>query len=451
MGKAKPVLFFIFCAMAVAIGVCLFFFPISVVDVFAQILGILVCVFGTERIAFFLYGTKEEIKTRISTFLFGIILVVCGIFLLTLPGLMNEVIRIGLGGWLFFIGGTRLLSAYTYYRNHVRDWGLTLLIGFLLIAGSISLFAVKNMWVLVLSTFFAAYFVLIGIAGLVRFFATEKKRKKKSPNIPLPFWIEAYLPQATLKWIKTSLTQEAEPERIYSSNALPPDPDPADIEVLIHLSEIGSSIFGHVDLVIENQVFSYGNYDHAKENIKYFGIFCDGVLAVCERDEYIRFSLDTARKTVISYRLALKETEKQIVKRNVAEFIAKCEPWEIKNPKQNGYANALKKRGAKLLKIKNGKYRTYFMLNTNCALLMNHFFYGTEAPKARTLGGIVLPGSFISAYEMELNRPGGVVADRDVFISTRVASQQKEKKEERRQAKIEKSEQRQRRNAAKKK
>lgn len=420
----KFILSLVFSACFIAAGILLACFPIMLAGAFAEGLSILLIILGSAYILFFLLGRDNSPVITAQTLVIGIISLACGIFLQVYPLLVEDIVRITLAVWLFFTGGVQLLASYSYYLNSEKHWGVSLAWGLVLFVGSIILFSVQDVWVLVLSTVVAAYCILLGVAGFARAFLMVDRKNKKRRNIPLPFLVEAMLPKAILKWIKAALEEEKPIDGIYASNNLPPDADPCDIEVLVHLADFGTSIFGHVDVVVGDQVFSYGNYDHDKSNIRLFGLFYDGVFAICERDQYIKFSLDTARKTLINYRLKLDAEDRKRVQQNVAEFVRNCVPWE--SNQNSAYANALLRQKACLFKVNRGKYKTYFMLNTNCALLTDAFFEGTNIPKARAFGGIVTPGALLTMYENELKRDGSPVVERTVYVSKRMVNIQKE-------------------------
>lgn len=424
--RLKFILSLVFSGGFVLAGILLACFPILTVDLFAEVLGVLLIILGGARLLFFLLSRENNPALTAQTLIIGLISLACGIFLIAYPFMVRDAVRITLAVWLFFTGGIQLLSAYSYYKNREKRWGFSLAWGALLFGGSIVLFSVQDMWVIVLCTVAAAYLILLGVAGFARAFFIVDGKNKKRRNIPLPFFLEASLPKATLRWIKSALEgEDISGEGVYTSNDLPPDPDPCDVEVLIHLSDLGTNIFGHVDVIIGDQVFSYGNYDHDKSNIHLFGLFYDGVFAVCERGTYIKFSLDTARKTLVDYRLELEESDVERIKCNVAAFLSDCVPWQPNE--SSGYANALARMGACLYKVDKGKYRTYFMMNTNCALLTDAFFEGTSVPKVRAFGGVVTPGSLLTMYENELKREGGPVAERTVYVSKRMANAQQKK------------------------
>ncbi len=401
-------------------GIFLALFPIQLVDLFASVLAILLLVLGSMRIIGFIVSRDNSPHVVLPTLVTGLITVTCGIFLLVYPGVISEVVKIAIAVWMFFSGGILLLTAYSYYMSREPNWFFPLFAGLLLLIASLILFFTPTMWLLVLSTFIAAYCVLIGLAGIFRLFLIVNQKNKKRKSIPFPFWLEAGFPRASLAWIRSSFEHTVDHDDIITSECIPPRT--SNIEILIHLSSIGTNMLGHVDVVVDGEVFSYGNYDHAKEQIRLFGLFWDGVFAVCERNSYLKFSLESARKTIIGYQLKMEASDEQQLRDNIARFLAECEPWKPADPRRNAYANALIRHGAHLFKVMQGKFKTYFMLNTNCALLSDLFFEGTSIPRARAFGGVVTPGSLLSMYESELKRPGGPVISRALYVSERMAT-----------------------------
>ncbi len=431
MERVKLVVTAVFSSVLLIGGVFLAANPIMVVDLFVIVLAILLLAFGSVRIFLFLLSRDHRPHTAAQTLVIGIVSIVCGVFLLTYPALIDQVVRITLLVWLFFTGGVNFLTAYSYHRNQEKKWVFTLIWGVLMMAGFFAILTTQGLWVFVLSTFIAAYCILLGLTGLMRIFLTVNQQNKKRKVIPFPFWMEAIIPKATLEWIKSSF--EKNPERAGSGGVVTSHnitQNPTDIEILVHLSDLGTNALGHVDVVVDGQVFSYGNYDHDKKQIKLFGLFWDGVFAICERSGYIKFSLDNARKTIIGYQLALSCEDEQRVKENIAAFLKNCTPWKPEDPKKNGYASALERIGGRLFKVSSGKYKTYFMLNTNCALLLEEFLAGTSVPRARALGGIITPGSLLSMFENELKRQCGPVVGRTLYVSERMVKThgQREKK-----------------------
>ena len=121
----------------------------------------------------------------------------------------------------------------------------------------------------------------------------------------------------------------------------------------------------------------------------------------------------------MGYKLSLpKEAQEQVV-RNVNAFLSNCMPWSPaeKDRAANGYSWALKEMGAFLYKVVKGKFRTYFVLNTNCALLAETLLDKTGVPKSRAFGGAVTPGSAYALYERELAKKNSFVTGKKTYLN----------------------------------
>ena len=167
----------------------------------------------------------------------------------------------------------------------------------------------------------------------------------------MPFFVRRPFLRATLEWVKSTFEGDADESdgEVVTSGNIPKGP--TDIEILVHLSDIGTNALGHSGPCGGwTGVFVHGNYDHDPKQTRLFGLFWDGVFAVCGREKYIKFSLDSARKTIIGYELQLSGEDEERVKANIADFLKDCEPWEPQEPQKNGYAWRLPARGQSCLK-----------------------------------------------------------------------------------------------------
>ena len=119
MEKAKIILTAIVSSVLIVGGIFLAANPIMIIGVFARVLGILLTIFGSVRILFFLFVRDNAPHITASTIVIGLITLGCGIFLLAYPGVIDQVVRITLAVWLFFSGGVSLLTAYSLSLIHI--------------------------------------------------------------------------------------------------------------------------------------------------------------------------------------------------------------------------------------------------------------------------------------------------------------------------------------------
>lgn len=405
-----------------AVGICFFALPIESVQLLGLILGGIGVAAGLVRLLIYLLG-RGSFEITLPTLVIGVISLACGMFLLLWPDVIFEVVKVTLAVWFALSGGVQFITLYTYIVTGQKGWWPTALTASLNMFFCLLIALLPDAWSWLLSTIIAANFVLYGATEFIRLMLLRSGAKRKIRSFSLPVIIESRIAEQTLDSIKQIIRSDGDESYITSQNQ--PTSDPLDVEVLVHLSELAGHTWGHVDLAAGGMVFTYGNYDRAKENRRFFGLLWDGVLALTERDPYVKFSIDTVRKTIISYKLNLGDADRKALGENIRLLLHDCTPWEP--DKKSTYAGALTRQGAHLFKFRAGLFHTYFGLNANCALLTRMLLDGTAAPRPRANGGPITPGAVLVAYENEYKRPGGCILERNVYVSNRTVKVEKEK------------------------
>ncbi|MEF9990258.1 MAG: DUF308 domain-containing protein [Christensenellaceae bacterium] len=400
-----------------AAAIVLFVIPHQFLDTVSFILGIIIAVYGIIKVIAYFFNRHNDLQITLGSLLSGLLTLAVGLILVFNPTVTTKLLEISLSVWMILMGLIKLLITYTYKIDKEPKWFLTLISALVSIVFGILIWALPLAWSFVLSVAVPIYFILLGVSNLLDFAFIDKKDRAR---IPLPLWLEAFLPQKILKTIKTALESEAaadiNPDAVYVDGM---EMKTDDIEVFVHMSERSSSAFGHVDIGFGDYVLSYGNYDHSKSAVKLFGLLFDGIFFICPRKEYIQFSIDRAGKTIMGYKLDLDEAQKKIVVENTMDFLQDCVPWspEESDREINDYSWAIKDLGAHLFKVTRRKFKTYFVLNTNCALLSEVLLNGIKLPKSRAFGGIVTPGSAFGLYEKELARKGSLVVSKKIYLN----------------------------------
>lgn len=405
------------CLLLVAAGIILMVIPIAAVRTAAFVLGVVLTVYGALRILQFLFSRHSSLDITLGTFVSGILTTGIGVILMLNPSFADVLLEKLLAGWMILMGLIRLVISYTYKKSREPQWLSTLISALLSIVFGLVVWGSFAAWEFILDLLLPAYLIVLGGSG---FLNIVFERVSDRARVPLPLWMEAFFPQKALKSVRKTLatgeTGSLPPDSVYI-HGMKVDTD--DIEVFVHFSERSASAFGHVDLGLGDYVLSYGNYDHSKEAVSLFGLLYDGIFFACPREEYIQFSVSEAGKTIMGYKLSLpKEAQEQVV-RNVNAFLSNCMPWSPaeKDRAANGYSWALKEMGAFLYKVVKGKFRTYFVLNTNCALLAETLLDKTGVPKSRAFGGAVTPGSAYALYERELAKKNSFVTGKKTYLN----------------------------------
>lgn len=320
-----------------------------------------------------------------DTLLTAIIKVI--IFGIIAYGTWLENLIIGLA--VFIIGLYQLLLAvingitYWIYKkdniphrvHYLRDSLLFTFVGISSLVGSITRDGNGQMFIL------GIYFVTLGWTnirdGLIFDSAKGRQDLKRRVRVSLPIVIVALVPITVLRKINTYLAENDGSSAIDGYNQVKSNVSNDDLQVFVHVSN--DNVFGamgHVDLCYKGQVYAYGNYDVKSERL--FGSIGDGILFNATKDDYIAFCQKEDKKTIFEYGIALDDTQRQ----GVEEQLALLQSWTI--PFQPSSELISEKNGVKIpmysyrlqqdingkiFKFTQSKFKTYFVLSTNCVLL----------------------------------------------------------------------------------
>lgn len=239
-----------------------------------------------------------------------------------------------------------------------------------------------------------------------------KDRLKRRVRITLPKIIEAIIPYSVMEEINRNLGIRK--TSTYSFNKI----EKWDLSILIHTSNRGFNKIGHMDIYFEGNVISYGNYDEGSRWLKQF--FGDGVLFVTSNKiDYINFCIDNSKKTVFEFGIVLTDKQKKKIRKRIDEIMVNTVSWNHKMDKRynNGdsYAGRLyKKTKAMFYKFKKGKYRTYYVLGTNCCYLIDDIL-GKGGMDILSINGIITPGTYYDYLNKELKLKNSNVVSKSVY------------------------------------
>ena len=226
-------------------------------------------------------------------------------------------------------------------------------------------------------------------------------------------------------------SREIDIEKLQNEERYEKSADTPDIHVLIHVSADGVGSIGHCDLVLNGTVISYGNYDKASERL--FGGIGDGVLFKADFDKYINFCVYHDLQMVFDFGIKLSEKQLAKVRKGIAKLERNITRW--KPPYQlatenspiadiaefDDYCSSLwNGTHARFFKFKSGRFKTYFVMSTNCVFLADYILSkaGTDIVKT---AGIITPGDYYDYMQSEYALPGGIVITRDIYSKYNVS------------------------------
>lgn len=324
-----------------------------------------------------------------------------------------------------FIGGVNLITWWLYRSNRIPK-RLRYLVDGLVITSfglwSLSPFHNADDFQLLLLGW---YLITLGVTRLRDgiFFDSDyqKNHLKRRVRISLPIFVTAMIPAVTLNKLNQFLQENSDetPENAYNQTK---EGKTAEIEVFVHTAQ--TSVFsavGHVDLCYQGRVISFGNYDTSSERL--FGTVGDGVLYKCDRDKYIQLCKTESHKTLFGYGIDLTAEQEQAIQEYLAEIDDLLIPWEpdkelVKNAhgkEDNTYAYKIRhETDGELYKFKSSKFKTYFVLSTNCCLLADSII-GQAGTDILSPKGFIAPGTYQAYLDNEYEKPNSMVVSKKVY------------------------------------
>ena len=335
------------------------------------------------------------------------------------------ILALVIGIYQIFHASINLVTYVLYRKNKIRPRFRFLLDGLVLVfLGGTSLLSSTGNSVFQLFVL-GAYFCLYGVSNIRDGFLFEKEigknHLKRRVRMSLPIALAALIPARTLAKINKFMLENAdEEEEIYLG--MVKSGKTAELEIFVHTAETSLfSAIGHVDLCYQGRVISYGNYDPSSETL--FGMVGDGVLYFCDRDKYIDLCKRESQKTLFGYGIDLTPEMEEAVQEKLAELKQLTIPWEPSADKimtgdgKEDYIYAYKIRhetDGELYKFIKSKFKSYFVLSTNCVLLADTIV-GQAGTDILSPKGFIAPGTYQAYLDREFEKPNSIVVSKHVY------------------------------------
>lgn len=404
----------------------------------ALMLGVIILVWGRDftRLAFDLIALYFSVVAVLNIFLYFVAkkkeVGLFSHFLRLLAALvlleLNRISNLPVNLLIMLLGVYQLLTAAVYgityllFRQNRVKGGLlylfdTLLYGLVGLGSILSPSSDSGLQFLLIGL----YLLLLGLSnirdGLFFDREREKNHLRRRIRVNLPVIVAACIPAENLERFNR-LIRGSDLGSSSAEYRFVKDQDrTADLEVLVHTSK--ESLFGaigHVDICYKGQVISYGSYDVFSERL--FGTVGDGVLFKVDKEAYIKLCKEESKKTLFGYSLALTAQEQAAVEEKLAEIDQWLVEWDPPADLKDGqptYAYKLKHQlGASLYKFKSSRFKSYFVLSTNCCLLADSII-GQAGTDILDIRGIIAPGTYQAYLQYELESANGLVLAGSVY------------------------------------
>lgn len=330
-----------------------------------------------------------------------------------------------IGIYQLFTAVINFITYYLYKKDDVQPRIRFLMDGiWLSILGVASLF-VSGTQPVVQTFIIGSYLVLYGLTNLRDGFifeeSIEQQSLKRHVRLTLPLFIAALVPRMTLQKVNDFLadnkdqTAQAVYNRHKDISVIPA------LEVFVHVGEEGFGAVGHVDLSYKGRVYGYGSYDVLSERLG--GAIGDGVLFKAERQAYIDFCTQEGM-TMLGYQMVLSPEQEAAIEERLDEIDKLLVPWNPRSEKVSKtadgqaiemYAYRIKEEiSAELFKFRKSKFKTYFVLSTNCVLLADSVI-GQAGTDILGIRGFIAPGTYQTYLNQEYEKPHSMVVAKNIY------------------------------------
>ena len=281
--------------------------------------------------------------------------------------------------------------------------------------------------------FISLYLIIYAITLFGDFYAEvtlselEEDRMRRRTHIAMPNLITAFKIKNMVKDIYQKIEDNKFEKTILVENKENSAFDTVNLEINLHLTDPSGNQFGHMDIAIDDTVYSYGTYDKSKN--KMAGFISQGTYAEIPKLPYYKYCVDNCGDYLISYGACFSEKQLQAVKDRITMFKEYCEPLEFKieHPeittpepgKRYGDSgeNLVQFLNAKIFTVVDGSFKSYFGVNVNCVQFADWLLSDTGID-AVSAGGLRTPGAFYYMLENMFHRPNNRIIRKISYFST---------------------------------
>lgn len=379
---------------------------------------ILVLLSGANLIKIFTKKYKNNKKNGII--LQTSIQLIVSLIFIFIPNIPLSIISLIFGIYMIFNSIVKLVNYIIFKRSKTegRFVELFLFIFYLIFGLSCILFPLIRIDTIIL--IIGIYFILLGATYILDFIkqiipVKQKIKLKRKIKITLPVFLNVLIPHSILMQINKSLNTNEKQNKNFDKN------EESDLEIFIHVTKEGFGATGHADLYFDNNIISYGNYD--RKTIKLFEAIGDGVLFTTEnKEKYIKFCIENSKKTIFEFGIKLTNKQKEAIRKQIDKIKENTYEWNYpiteskkKATKKDSYAIKLNRKvKARFYKFKKGKFKTYFVLSTNCVQLVDYIL-GSTGSDILKINGIITPGTYYDFLATEYMKKNSNVISYKIY------------------------------------
>ncbi len=386
--------------------------------------SLLLALHGLFQIGNYTFQKKHE-KKFTAILLRSILDIGTALFIEYNLNFVTNSLTILMGIYILFNAMIYLITYFIYIRYNIKG-RLTILLKFILyFIFALLLILNPETNIKYAQIVVGIYLLIYGISNLNDFMIESVPKEKtddfkKLIKIPLPLFITAFIPQRLINLINELLETNTTGDKLAVSK----QDKKTDLEVIIHLAEKGTAAFGHMEICFDGKIYSYGNYDlHSR---KLFEMIGDGVLLIADRDKYIKYNVTHLNRYLVCFGLSLTKKQKTDIKKRITYLISnntenwypdrqladmgQIPPQEFHDISSDLYYYA----DGKFKKIIKGKNKKFFVLKTNCAIIVDYIL-GSISTTILNINGLIAPGTYFEYLNNEFQKSNSAVITRKVY------------------------------------
>lgn len=411
--------FLIFGIIYILIGTLMIIKGNTLPTIMIIVLGDLITLKAFFTLITLIFKKKEKI---INTIISLILEVAFGLILIFNTNFTLSFISVIFTLYLFLLAIINLIDLAIYWSNKIKGKIsliihiiINLLFSFILISSPSQNFKVA---LIVISI----YLILYGISNIGDFMlevipSSFKDKIKYQLSIPLPIILTAIIPPKLIRNFNKTLNLEVKNKSKNRDNQ-------PDLEIIIHLAEGGTAVFGHVDIAYNNKVYSYGNYNRHSRSL--FDAIGDGIFMIADKTKYIKYMTEKQKRYLIVYGLDLNNKQKQTLEKeiqnniytNTTDWYSELELYKKQKIDKNSFTDMSselhKYADAVYKKVIKGKNKIFFVFKTNCTLVAETLI----RPLGRAvlpISGIITPGTYYDCLEREYQKNNSNVIEKNIY------------------------------------
>lgn len=342
----------------------------------------------------------EQLMSASKIFL----IIIIGVIVTSFPAFITSIFVYLVGTYQLIIGMIGLLSYAIIYKDRAKVDRSLLWIPLVHLVFGISTF-VSPLRISQTLLRLAIYLNFVGATFVTdgsRMMLSRRRIVNKLSSrirIPLPVFLEAIIPNRFIVRFNRELEHDKPVEDLASMNrAVDVDfTEESVVHVLIQVGASGFDKIGHVDVSYKGKVYSYGNHD--VDSHKLFGAIGDGVLIEANEKKYLAY-LKSRRVNVLRFGILLNHSERVSFQEALANLLNQTSRWTLTSDNQrNSFIGRVMHSAEGIgFKFQEGRYKSYFVLGTNCVLLVDELL-GANGINIINLSGILSPGSYYDYFD----------------------------------------------------